>query len=293
MNQAPRTNRNENQTLPLEIYLPLVTSLYKDGLTLLVGTIVVTGSIFVTYWKTGDTVLLYCAVAFVLVACVRGLLARAYSYERPTITSDDVAKRWERRYVAGASVSVGLLGIWCYVAFSRGADPFAHVVSFTMTVAYVSGIFARNFGNIRFVIIQALCAWGPMIAALLLWGNPFDWIFAVLLTPLFLAVKSIAVRLRSTLLDALFASRDMALLAKRFDTALNNMPHGLCMFDSRSRIVVANQKLNQQMGLPPNFELKGSSLRHVVECGVDAGLISDINAQILFDNLDARLSRRR
>ena len=292
MNQAPRTSRphNDNQTLPLEIYLPLVTSLYKDGLTLLVGTIVVTGSIFVTYWKTGDTVLLYCAVAFVLVACVRGLLARTYSYERPTITSDDVAKRWERRYVAGASVSVGLLGIWCYVAFSRGADPFAHVVSFTMTVAYVSGIFARNFGNIRFVIIQALCAWGPMIAALLLWGNPFDWIFAVLLTPLFLAVKSIAVRLRSTLLDALFASRDMALLAKRFDTALNNMPHGLCMFDSRSRIVVANQKLNQQMGLPPNFELKGSSLRHVVECGVDAGLISDINAQILFDNLDARLS---
>ena len=82
----------------------------------------------------------------------------------------------------------------------------------------------------------------------------------------------------------------MALLAKRFDTALNNMPHGLCMFDSRSRIVVANQKLNQQMGLPPNFELKGSSLRHVVECGVDAGLISDTNAQILIDNLDARLS---
>jgi hypothetical protein len=63
MNQAPRTSRppNENQTLPLEIYLPLVTSLYTDGLTLLVGTIVVTGSIFVTYWKTGDTVLLYCA----------------------------------------------------------------------------------------------------------------------------------------------------------------------------------------------------------------------------------------
>jgi hypothetical protein len=169
MNQAPRTSRprNENQTLPLEIYLPLVTSLYKDAQTLLVGTIVVAASIFVTYWKTGDTLLLFCAVAFVLVACVRGLLARTYTRERPTITSDDVAKRWERRFLAGASASVSLLGIWCYVAFSRGADPFAHVVSFTMTVAYVSGIFAQNFGNIRFVIIQALCAWGPMIAALL------------------------------------------------------------------------------------------------------------------------------
>src|ERR1700758_2170734 len=104
-----------------------------------------------------------------------------------------------------------------------------------------------------------------------------------LLSPLFLGIKSIAERLRGTLLDALFASRDMALLAKRFDTALNNMPHGLCMFDSRYRIVVANQKLNQQMGLPPDFELKGSSLRHVVECGIKAGLISKSNAHILIN----------
>ena len=78
----------------------------------------------------------------------------------------------------------------------------------------------------------------------------------------------------------------MALLAKRFDTALNNMPHGLCMFDSKYHIIVANQKLNQQMGLPPDFELKGSSLRHVVECGVNAGLLSKTNAQTLINGLD-------
>jgi diguanylate cyclase (GGDEF)-like protein len=289
MKRAPRTSHthNEHQTLPLEIYLPLVTSLYKDGRTFLVGTIVVTGAIFVTYWKTGYTSILWCAVAFVLVACVRGLLVRAYANKRPTITSDELAKRWEYRYVAGASASVGLLGIWCYLAFS---DSFAHVVSFSMTIAYVSGIFARNFGNIRFVIVQALCAWGPMTAALLFWGTPFDWIFAALLTPLFVAVKSIAERLRTTLLDALFASRDMALLARRFDTALNNMPYGLCMFDSTRHIVVANQTLTRQMGLSPGCELKGSSLHHVVDCGVSAGLISAANAKLLIDSLDARLA---
>jgi diguanylate cyclase (GGDEF)-like protein len=289
MKRAPRTSHthNEHQTLPLEIYLPLVTSLYKDGRTFLVGTVVVTGAIFVTYWKTGYTSILWCAVAFVLVACVRGLLVRAYANKRPTITSDELAKRWEYRYVAGASASVGLLGIWCYLAFS---DSFAHVVSFSMTIAYVSGIFARNFGNIRFVIVQALCAWGPMTAALLFWGTPFDWIFAALLTPLFVAVKSIAERLRTTLLDALFASRDMALLARRFDTALNNMPYGLCMFDSTRHIVVANQTLTRQMGLSPGCELKGSSLHHVVDCGVSAGLISAANAKLLIDSLDARLA---
>jgi diguanylate cyclase (GGDEF)-like protein len=292
MDNALRTSqsRQQHKALPPEIYLPLVTSLYRDTRTLLVGTILVTASIFVTYWKTGDVLFLYCAVAFALVACARGILVRAYARLSPTITSTEAGKAWEHRYVAGACVSVGLLGIWCYVAFSRHYDPFVRVVSFSMTIAYVSGIFARNFGNIHFVIAQALCAWVPMVAALVLWGNPFDWTFAVLLTPLFLGIKSIAERLRTTLLDALFASRDMALIAKRFDTALNNMPHGLCMFDSRLRIVVANRKLNQQMGLPPDFELKGSSLRHVVECGVEAGLISRTNAQILIDRLDARLS---
>src|SRR5262249_19554886 len=55
-------------------------------------------------------------------------------------------------------------------------------------------------------------------------------------------------------------------------------------------IVVANQTLSQQIGLSPNCELKGSSLDHVVECGVNAGLISKTNARILIDSLDARLS---
>ena len=292
MSRALRTRRplQEHEALPPEIYLPLVASLYKDGRTLLVGTILVSGAIFVTYWKTSDILLFYCAVAFVLVGCARGLLLRTYARPSTTITSNEVAQRWEHRYVAGASASVALLGIWCYVAFSRNSDPFAYLVSFSMTIAYVAGIFARNFGNIRFVIVQALCAWVPMTAALLLYGNSFDWIFAGLLTPLFLGIKFIAERLRSTLLDAVFASRDMALLAKRFDTALNNMPHGLCMFDSKRRIVVANQTLNQQMGLPPDFELKGSSLRHVVECGVEAGLISRVSGRTLIDRLDTRLS---
>ena len=38
------------------------------------GTILGAGSIFITYWKTGDTLLLYCAIAVLLVAALRGLV---------------------------------------------------------------------------------------------------------------------------------------------------------------------------------------------------------------------------
>ena len=68
------------------------------------------------------------------------------------------------------------------------------------------------------------------------------------------------------------------------------MPHGLCMFDFKHRIVVSNQKLNQEMGLPADFELKGSTVRNLVESVVAAGMISGFNAQSLIDHLDARLS---
>ena len=275
--------------LPSDIYLPMVDSLYQDGRTLLLGMIFVTGSVFVTYWKTGEILLLYCALAIVLVACARGIMMHAYFRARATVISTEDGRRWEHRYVAGASALFTLLGIWCYIAFTRTSDPYANLVSFSMTIAYATGIFGRNFGNGRFVVVQILCTSLPMIAALVFYGNPFHWIFAGLLVPLFLGMKFIADRLRRTLLDAVITSRDMSLLAKRFDTALNNMPHGLCMFDSKRRIVVSNQKLSQQMGLAPDFELKGSSVRNLVESVVGAGLLSDLNGLGLIDRLNARL----
>jgi diguanylate cyclase (GGDEF)-like protein/PAS domain S-box-containing protein len=289
MSSAFRT-RQPHEALPPEIYIPLVDSLFKEGRTLFVGTIVVAAAVFITYWKTGEILLFYCALAVILVACVRGLTMRAYFRARSTITTADAARRWEHRYVAGAAASVALLGGWCYISFTRTADPYADLVSFTMTMIYAGGIFGRNFGNVRFVVVQVLCAWLPMMAALIFYGNLFHWIFAALLAPFFLGMKFMAERLRRTLLDAVITSRDMSLLAKRFDTALNNMPHGLCMFDSNRRVVVANQRLNQLTGLAPDIELKGSTVRDLVEAGVKVNLLSEANAQGLIDNLEKRLS---
>ncbi len=283
MSSALRNRRpvQVHESLPADIYLPLVDSLYKDSRTLVSGSVFATVAIFTTYWKTGEIILLYCAIAMVLVSCARGIVMHEYLRARSAITTTEIARRWEHRYVVGATASIALLGFWCYAAFAWTSDPFAHLVSFSTTIGYAMGISGRNFGNIRFVIVQILCAWAPMTAALLLYGNLYYWIFAGLLVPFFLAIKYIAERFQGTLLNALIASRDMSLLAKRFDTALNNMPHGLCMFDAKRHIVVANQKLSQQMGLPSDCDLKGSTLRNLVESVVAAGMISGFNAQSL------------
>src|SRR6516165_9233913 len=256
MRSALRT-RQPHEALPPEIYLPLVDSLFKEARTLLVGTLFVIGSVLVTYWKTGDVLILYVAIAIALVACARGYMMHTYLRQRESVTTAEIARRWEYRYGIGASIILALLSLWCYISFSRSSDAFATLVSFSMTLAYAAGIFGRNFANPRFVMLQIICTWAPMTAALLLYGNLFHWIFAALLVPSFYAVKLIAERLRRTLLDAVVTSRDMSLLARRFDTAINNMPHGLCMFDAKRRIVVSNQKLKQQVGLAADFDPKG------------------------------------
>jgi diguanylate cyclase (GGDEF)-like protein len=289
MGSALRTNQ-PHEALPPEIYLPLVDSLFKEGRTLFAGTILGAGSVFITYWKTGEVLLLYCAIAVLIVAALRGLTMRAYLRARPAIKTVEAARHWEHIYVAGAATSIALLGLWCFLAFARTSDPFTQLVSFSMTIAYTTGIFGRNFGSARFVVVQIFCAWAPITAALLLYGNFFHWIFAGLLVPAFLALKFIADRLRSTLLDAVVSSRDMSLLAKRFDTAINNMPHGLCMFDSKRRVVVSNGKLKQQLGLVADLELKGLCVREVVEAICKAGLLSETGAQSMIDHLDARLA---
>jgi diguanylate cyclase (GGDEF)-like protein/PAS domain S-box-containing protein len=274
-----------------EISISLIDSLYRDGPTFLVGTIFTAGPAFITYWKTGEILLLSCALAIAVVGGARGLLMYVYCRRRSTITTLEVATLWERLYLAGATVTHILLGVWCYVAFSQTSDPFVHLFSFSMTILYGAGIFGRNFANPRFVIVQIFCLVVPMSAALLLYGNPYYWIFAGFLSLSFFAIKFIADRLRRILFDSATKSRDMAQLANRFDAALNNMPHGLCMFDTEGHIVVSNQKLSQLMGLQTS-ELKGLSLRRLLEkSSVEAGLISEVNAQRLIDRMTAKLAR--
>ena len=288
--RSARRTRQPHEALPPEIYLPLVDSLFQDARSLITGSIVLTLSILITYWKTSNVLLLCCALAFLAVACARGVFMRAYARGRSEVTTCEVARRWENRYVAGASTSMALLGLWCFIAFAFTDDAFAYLMSFSMTIAYAMGIFGRNYGNSRFVIVQILCAWVPMTLALVLYGNVYHWLFAALLVPFFLTLKLIAERLRGTLLDAVISSRDMSLLAKRFDTAINNMPHGLCMFDSKRCIVVSNSKLKQQMGLAAELDLKGISARGLVDSVVAAGLLSEPGAQSMIDYLGARLS---
>jgi hypothetical protein len=79
--------------------------------------------------KPGQPPILCCATAIFVVACVRGIIMRAYLRTRASVATSEIARRWEYRYGAGASVILALMGFWCYIAFSRAFDSFVHLVS--------------------------------------------------------------------------------------------------------------------------------------------------------------------
>ena len=284
-----RAGVSAREAYPLEVSISLVDALYKDGETFLVGTVLVTGPAFILYWKTGNILLLGCALAIALLASVRGLLMYAYSRMRPALTTLEDAKRWEWLYLTGATLTHSLLGIWCFIAFTQSSDPFVYLFSSSVTIIYAAGIFGRNFANQFFVFVQIFCVFTPMAVGLLLYGNYYYWIYVAFLALSFLGIKFMADRLRRTLFDAATASRNVALLAERFDAALNNMPHGLCMFDSAGAIVVSNERLSQLLELP-NCTPKGLSLRRLFAHVVQAGLVSDTNAEDIIGRVTAKLA---
>ncbi len=57
----------------------------------------------------------------------------------------------------------------------------------------------------------------------------------------------------------------------RFDAALTNMPHGLCMFDRNERLIVCNERYTEMYGLAPGQTKPGVTLRSILEARVAAG----------------------
>jgi len=276
--------------LPTEIYISLVDALFKDGRSLFVGSLAASITALITALKTGELALYLCSLGIVLVACVRALDMRAYERRRAGLTTMAEARRWELRYVVGAAAHVSLMGLWCLVAFARTDDPFVELFSFSMTLAYMIGISGRNFASSLLVTAQIVCAGIPMTIALVSAGGAYYAIFALVLAPFFAALKFISDRLRRVLLDAVIAGRDVGLLARRFDTALNNMPHGLCMFDAEGWVAVCNRRLSELLGTPLEVAGRSASGRDLARDCARAGTLSAEQAERLAAELETRLA---
>lgn len=71
---------------------------------------------------------------------------------------------------------------------------------------------------------------------------------------------------------------------ERFNTALENMSHGLCVFDRESRLVVCNERYATLYGLAPVTMTPGMTARDIAEVRIAHGIYAGASAEAYVDH---------
>ena len=271
------------------IYAALIDSLFSDPGPMFAGALCAALAAIMTAVKTGNVGLWPCVALLVVTGAVRALDTRRYLQRKTILTPDGVA-RWEIRYQVGAMLYAGALGLWCAVALTSN-DAVAHMICISVTLCYVAAGGGRTYGRPWIFHVQMLLACGPLTLALALYGNPYYAGLAVLNVLFFLALRHISTSLQAIFVRALIAREREAALAGQFDTALNNMPHGLCMFAADGRLAVMNHRFSEMMDLSDEFVQRGASAADIVAACVNACSISAASGKMILAEIDDTQAR--
>jgi PAS domain S-box-containing protein len=79
----------------------------------------------------------------------------------------------------------------------------------------------------------------------------------------------------------------------RFDTALNNMIQGLCMFDARQRLIVCNERYLELYRFSPDVVKPGVTLREIMEYSVSLGNYTAEDAERAIAERPTHATRRQ
>jgi PAS domain-containing protein len=100
---------------------------------------------------------------------------------------------------------------------------------------------------------------------------------------------------REFLYENVIARREITSIADRFDTALNNMPHGLVMVDPENRIQVINRKACELLKIGDPERLKERDLGAVLRYGARYSFMDSTQPELILRQMthvaEGKLSR--
>jgi diguanylate cyclase (GGDEF)-like protein len=79
---------------------------------------------------------------------------------------------------------------------------------------------------------------------------------------------------------------------ERLDAAINNMPHGLCMFDADQKLIICNKRYAEIYGLKPELTVPGTPLRTVMEARFAKGVYPDTDQNYIENRIAAVAERK-
>lgn len=222
------------------VYQSLVHSLFVDSKVLTIGIVANTSGIMLSAVATGFLSIYFLAGTLLAVGVGRVALSNAFwrDNKRNPIDAEDCVF-WERWFTIGAVGYTSLLGLWCFIGNYYG-DHFLQIVAASVTFANVAGIVGRSYPLKRLVDLQ-LISIAFFVLSGLVWTGGYYAVLGILLLPFIAGLSSIATWQRNTLLGNIVERHKAEKLATQFHTTLNNVPQGICMFDSDGQLEVANR----------------------------------------------------
>jgi diguanylate cyclase (GGDEF)-like protein len=280
-------------TLPADVYLSFVSSLYGNRQTLFVGMISHVITFSFVYAKTADPFFLVWSALVVLIWSLRAQGMRRFDRADKTALGTDGIRYWENWYNLGAVGTTLALGTACGYSLLFSRDSFAEIATISVTLATMVSVVGRNYGSPRAVNYMVFSACFPIVVGFLGLQDFYHAVLASLVLPFAMTTRSMANGVRTFLYKNVLAARDLATIADRFDTALNNMPHGLFMLDADHRILVANRRACELLHLGSQERLKDCHLDVVLRFGVRNTFFNAEQSKTILRQLDELLRGER
>lgn len=251
-------------SLPTDVYLSFVNSLFGNRGTLVTGVVVHVAWCLIVFNSTGSLFYVGLLLAFVANFVYRIIGFQHYDRaDKQALTREQIAGI-ERAYVIGAAMTATLLGIGSGYALVVLEDSTVGITCIAMTLGSMMSIVGRNYGSSYAVDTQILGCCVPIIAACVMTGEWHLGLMSLLLVPFGLTTRSMARGVREFLYENVIASREMAAIARRFDTALKTIAHGLVMLDSNGHIQVINRQARDLLGIDSEVDVRDRELAELL-----------------------------
>ena len=208
--------RHSDQAIAAHVRETLVESLYASPQSLVIGAITTSVITALVAWYSGNTPMIWCAVAIAFVGAVRVLDAvrprgasRAASRAKSAWT-----RRREMLYRAGAICYSALLGAFGFLTLYHTDVGVLQLLAVTTSIGYAAGIAGRNAGRPWIALSQLSFASVPLSAGLVLSMDPLKIVLAVVILLFVVAMMDITLQTYGVILKATVASREKAALAE-------------------------------------------------------------------------------
>jgi len=266
------------------IHTALIDSLFEASGPLLAGLVFAAIAAALTALKTGSDLIWGCVALLIVTGAVRAFDLQRYQARKSTVTADEAA-RFQKRYQVGAMVQAAAIGLWCSTTLLGTDDAVAHMIALSVTTGLAAGGAGRAYGRQWIFQLQVTLIFGPTVLALALRGTPYYVAMSVVSAVFLVTLMRISATLHRIFMGAIVAREREAALAGQFDTALNNMPHGLCMFRANGQLAVVNHRFSEMMSLSDDLIHRGASASDIIAACITSHSISATSGKMILSEI--------